>query len=54
MPPQIGDFISDAIYDGQLLSNPEHPVTDATCACYFVDVEGTETVQEKSYIVSLP
>ena len=40
MPPHIGDFISDAVYDGQLRSNPEHEVQDE--ACWFVDVEGVE------------
>jgi hypothetical protein len=38
MPPQIGDFISDAVYDGQLRSNPSHPITDTTVACHFIDV----------------
>jgi regulator of nonsense transcripts 1 len=43
MPPQIGDFISHAVYDNKLLSNPEHPITSKTIACYLIDVcEGTE------------
>ena len=36
MPPYIGDFISDQIYEGQLRSNPEHDVQKP--ACWFVDV----------------
>ncbi|PSS19948.1 hypothetical protein PHLCEN_2v3121 [Hermanssonia centrifuga] len=38
MPPQLGEFISDAVYDGQLSSNPDHPITGL--ACFFVDVNG--------------
>ena len=38
MPPQIGDFISAAVYDGQLQSNPSHPITDKTMACHLIDV----------------
>ena len=37
MPPPIGDFISDAVYDGQLRSNPDHAVQDNTC--WFMDVD---------------
>jgi len=44
MPPQIGDFISGAVYDGQLKSWDNHPVQGLnTTACYFVDVSGQET-----------
>jgi hypothetical protein len=39
MPPQIGDQISTAVYDGKLKSNPLHKVTSATMACHFVDVD---------------
>jgi hypothetical protein len=38
MPPQIGDFISAAVYDGQLQSNPLHPITNKTIACHLIDV----------------
>ncbi|EGN98887.1 hypothetical protein SERLA73DRAFT_181592, partial [Serpula lacrymans var. lacrymans S7.3] len=38
MPPQVGDFISQAIYDGKLQSNEFHQVTTDSMACYFVDV----------------
>ena len=37
MPPPIGDFISDAVYEGQLRSNPDHEVQENTC--WFIDVE---------------
>lgn len=55
MPPQIGDFISAAVYDGQLLSNPSHPVTSEITSCYLIDVShGQEQRQagETSYQVS--
>ena len=42
MPPQIGKFISQHVYDGQLKSNPRHRVKSGTIACYFVDVNGVE------------
>ena len=42
MPPQIGNIISKAVYDDKLKSNPLHPVTDQTTACYFIDVSGKE------------
>lgn len=51
MPPQIGDFISDSVYDGQLQSNPEHPITSKITACYFVDIEGTEKPSGTSFTV---
>ncbi|KDQ57098.1 hypothetical protein JAAARDRAFT_130885 [Jaapia argillacea MUCL 33604] len=37
MPPQVGDFISKAVYEGQLNSNPQHPIVNTT-SCYFIDV----------------
>ncbi|KAH9838487.1 P-loop containing nucleoside triphosphate hydrolase protein [Rhodofomes roseus] len=40
MPPHIGDFISTAVYDAQLASNPLHPIQIPES--YFVDVEGGE------------
>ncbi|OBZ72573.1 ATP-dependent helicase NAM7 [Grifola frondosa] len=45
MPPQIGAFISAAVYDGQLQSNPLHPVPIGFPACYFVDVENSRERQ---------
>jgi len=42
MPPQIGDFISQHVYDGQLKSNPSHVVDPSDIACRFVDVDGCE------------
>lgn len=46
MPPQIGNIISGAVYDNKLKSNPLHPVTDQTTACYFIDVSGKEAPLE--------
>lgn len=52
MPPQIGDFISDAVYEGQLRSNPRHPQANAH-TCFFVDVlGGLEKMHDTSYEVS--
>lgn len=51
MPPQIGDFISDQVYDGQLQSNPDHLIGHSLASCYFVDVEGCEKHYEKSWVV---
>ncbi|KAJ3537021.1 hypothetical protein NM688_g6751 [Phlebia brevispora] len=38
MPPHIGDFISEHIYDGQLRSNPDH-VMERNPACWFINIE---------------
>jgi hypothetical protein len=49
MPPQIGDFISKAVYGGQLQSNPLHPITNSTIACHLVDVsDGRQQTQGTS------
>jgi regulator of nonsense transcripts 1 len=54
MPPQIGNFISDSVYDGLLKSNPLHPITADTTACYFVDVpDGKEVFDGSSLKVSM-
>lgn len=45
MPISIGEFISDAMYDGQLHSS--HSIT--TPACWFVDIDGSN---EKKYLTS--
>ena len=42
MPPQIGDIISDLVYENKLKSNPLHPISNDTIACYFVDALGKE------------
>lgn len=54
MPPQIGDFISQQIYGGELKSNPDHPTKSGTVACRFVDICGTEQLDAdgKSSMVS--
>ena len=46
MPPQIGDFISQHVYEGKLKSNPGHRVKSGTIACYFVDVNGAEQLDK--------
>lgn len=52
MPPQIGGFISDEVYDGLLESNPLHPVTSNTIACHFIDVlDGSEKSNKTSFVV---
>ncbi|KAK0479978.1 AAA domain-containing protein [Armillaria novae-zelandiae] len=38
MPPQLGDFISQAVYESKLRSNPLHPIKNDIIACHFVDV----------------
>ncbi|KAG7444676.1 uncharacterized protein BT62DRAFT_219829 [Guyanagaster necrorhizus] len=38
MPPQLGDFISQAVYNNELKSNPLHPIQNDIIACHFVDV----------------
>lgn len=42
MPPQLGDFISEAVYDGKLKSNPKHPITRDLVTIKIVDAEGSE------------
>ncbi|KAH7922889.1 P-loop containing nucleoside triphosphate hydrolase protein [Leucogyrophana mollusca] len=50
MPPQIGDFISQAIYDSKLESNPLHPITTDIMACHFVNISpGAEEASGTSY-----
>ena len=54
MPPQIGDIISEAVYDANLKSNPLHPITEKTTACYFIDVpDGKERRVNDSFKVCL-
>jgi len=42
MPPQIGNIISELVYEEKLKSNPSHPITNDTTACYFVEALGKE------------
>lgn len=46
MPPHIGDIISAAVYDGQLCSNPLHPISGH--AAFFVDVPDSMEKQNKT------
>ncbi|KIK63710.1 hypothetical protein GYMLUDRAFT_448451 [Collybiopsis luxurians FD-317 M1] len=50
MPPQMGDFISTAVYDGLLKSNPQHPISDQVIACRLVDISGTEQMEGDSFV----
>ncbi|KAE9405144.1 hypothetical protein BT96DRAFT_988692 [Gymnopus androsaceus JB14] len=58
MPPQMGDFISQNVYDGLLKSNPTHPITNKTIACRFINVLGNEQMNigilSKSYRIVTP
>ena len=42
MPPFIGKAISNSVYDGQLQSNPGHPLATSEPSCWFVHVEGSQ------------
>ncbi|KAG6910852.1 hypothetical protein DXG01_007168 [Tephrocybe rancida] len=53
MPPQIGDLISDLVYEGKLKSNPLHPVTNTSIACYFIDIPGHEERNGDSFMNTL-
>jgi regulator of nonsense transcripts 1 len=46
MPPQIGEFISQHVYDGLLLSDAGHVVPSSTIACWFIDVNGIERLDK--------
>ncbi|KAH9058402.1 P-loop containing nucleoside triphosphate hydrolase protein [Lactarius vividus] len=50
MPPQIGDFISQRVYDGGLQSNSRHPTKSRTTACHFVDINGSDSASGTSRI----
>ncbi|KAG1778309.1 AAA domain-containing protein [Suillus placidus] len=49
MPPQIGRFISEAVYDDLLKSNLLHPVTDERMACHFINIPTQEQLHETSW-----
>ncbi|CAL1716327.1 unnamed protein product [Somion occarium] len=49
MPSQIGNFISDAVYDGQLRSNPEHPNANDFSAFFIHVKDSTELQHGTSY-----
>ncbi|KAL9714395.1 hypothetical protein Ac2012v2_002708 [Leucoagaricus gongylophorus] len=50
MPPQMGELISETVYDGCLSSNPRHPINNQIMACHFVDVHGQEKRKEDSFM----
>jgi hypothetical protein len=51
MPPQIGNLISEAVYNNQLASNPLHPIADNILACHFIDIPGIEKPKGNSFMV---
>jgi regulator of nonsense transcripts 1 len=53
MPPQIGAFISNAVYDDLLQSNPLHSVKDDVIACQFINANGDERPIKTSFAVSI-
>ncbi|KAK0204848.1 P-loop containing nucleoside triphosphate hydrolase protein [Desarmillaria ectypa] len=48
MPPQLGDFISQAVYNNELKSNLSHPIQNDTIACHFVNVIDSRERQSTS------
>ncbi|KAH7884456.1 P-loop containing nucleoside triphosphate hydrolase protein [Phlebopus sp. FC_14] len=47
MPPQIGKFISQAVYQEQLLSNSGHPLADTgDTVCHFVNVAAGQQISQ--------
>jgi len=55
MPPQIGDFISTAVYNDQLQFKSFHPITDKVIACHLIDVShGIQQSYETSFKVCNP
>jgi len=51
MPPQMGELISEAVYDGLLKSDPRHPIGNNIIACHFVDVPSNEKRKDDSFMV---
>ncbi|KAL4260424.1 DNA2/NAM7 helicase-like C-terminal domain-containing protein [Pleurotus pulmonarius] len=49
MPPQAGEFISSAVYDNLLKSNPLHPISGDTPSCAFIHADGRESFFNKSF-----
>ncbi|KAG1741642.1 P-loop containing nucleoside triphosphate hydrolase protein, partial [Suillus lakei] len=49
MPPQIGRFISKAVYGDLLKSNQQHPVTSERMACHFINIPGQEQLHGTSW-----
>jgi regulator of nonsense transcripts 1 len=47
MPPQIGDFISRHVYEGELQSHLGHVIPSTATTCRFIDVNGLEKRREK-------
>ncbi|TFK87476.1 hypothetical protein K466DRAFT_490831 [Polyporus arcularius HHB13444] len=45
MPPLIGEVVSDVVYEGQLQSNPDHPVPPGQACCWFVHAHDSQEKQ---------
>ncbi|PIL35585.1 hypothetical protein GSI_02313 [Ganoderma sinense ZZ0214-1] len=48
MPPLIGEVVSDVMYEGQLQSNPDHPVPSTKPSCWFVDTQDSKELQHET------
>lgn len=52
MPPQMGDLISEAVYESLLRSFSGHIIKKSTIATHFVDIPSKERWKDDSYWVS--
>ncbi|KXN88607.1 Regulator of nonsense transcripts 1 [Leucoagaricus sp. SymC.cos] len=50
MPPQMGELISETVYNSQLNSNPHHSISNQVMAIHFVDVPGFEKMKDSSFM----
>ncbi|KAI1797127.1 P-loop containing nucleoside triphosphate hydrolase protein [Ganoderma leucocontextum] len=48
MPPLIGEVVSDVMYEGQLQSNPDHPVPSTQTSCWFVHAQDSRELQHET------
>ena len=54
MPPLIGEVVSDVMYEGQLQSNPDHPIPSTQPSCWFIHTEDSrESQHDTSWHASL-
>jgi hypothetical protein len=54
MPPAIGDFTSQFVYNNQLKSFEKHPIQPDTPSCFFVNVaSGKALSNDTSFYVSI-
>lgn len=53
MPPQLGNFISEAVYNNQLYSWEQHPIALDIPSIHFIHTDGKERkTQEESFEVA--